>query len=118
MRFLRIYHISILLIGLLTLGVFAPDKGWASERWNDSRQFEKYLEKKIPDMMKYIWATHVSEEGLDVQVSIFFPVRQIEQDNVYDAISEHWKNSEFVKSKKYTGRVQFMRLDMPIKTIP
>lgn len=118
MNFFRYGFLSIWLIGLLTLGTSVPNKVWASEKWNDSRQFEKYLEKAIPDTMQHIWATHVSEEGLEVQVSIFFPIRLIERDNIYDAVSEQWKNSEFVKSKKYSGKVQFLQLDKPLKTIP
>lgn len=118
MKLFRSGFLLILLVGLLTLGISISNKVWAGEKWNDSRQFEESLEKEIPDMMKHLWAIHVSEEGLEVQVSLFFPIRLIEQDNIYDAVSEHWKNSEFVKSKKYPGKVQFMQLDKPLKTIP
>ena len=117
MKLFRSVFISILFIAIFS-GLALSGNAGTSEKFNDSRQFERYLEKVIPQMMKHIMATHVSEEGLEVQASIFFPIRLIEQDSIYDAVSEHWKNSEFVKSKKYSGKVQFMQLDKPLKTIP
>lgn len=112
----RFVLFPILFITLFSSAILP--KASASEVWNDSRQFERCLEKSIPHMMKHIWATHVSEEGLEVQVSLFFPVGLIERDNIYDSVNEHWKNSDFVKSKKYPGKVQFKQLDKPLKTVP
>lgn len=117
LKLFRFVLFPILFIALFSSATL-PNKASASENWNNSRQFERYLEKSIPHMMKHIWATHVSEEGLEVQVSLFFPVGLMERDNIYDSVSEHWKNSDFVKSKKYPGTVQFKQLDKPLKIVP
>lgn len=109
--------LPILFVVLLSVTVSA-NKAWGSEKWHDSRQFESYLEKAIPHMMKHILATHVSEEGLEVQVGIFFPISLMDRDNIFDSISEHWMNSEFVKNKKYPGKIKFMQLDRPLKIVP
>ena len=68
-------------------------------------------------MMKYIMAAHISEQGLEVQVSLFYPINMHERNRLYKQVGELWKNSEFVKVKKYSGRVQFMQLDKPLMTV-
>lgn len=98
-------------------GFALPHATTASELWNESRHFERSLEKAMPEMMKYIMAAHISEQGLEVQVSLFYPINVHERNRLYKQVSELWKNSEFVKAKKYPGKVQFMQLDMPLKTV-
>lgn len=89
-----------------------------NKKWNESRQFERYLEEIEPNIMSRIWDTHVSEQGLTVNVGMgVFHRNAFEEDAFYKRISAHWKSSEFVIKKKYSGKVQFKRFDTLLKTI-
>lgn len=92
--------------------------GAENNQWNESRQFEQYLEKADPELMKYIWAAHISEDGLEVQVAMdMYHRTYLDEQAFYKKVSEYWQGSEFVRTKRYPGKVQFMRLDMPLKTV-
>lgn len=92
--------------------------GAENNKWNESRQFEQSLEKAAPDAMRFIWATHILEQGLEVQLApSIFHRTYLDEQAFYKKVSEHWKSSEFVRAKRYPGKVQFMRLDMPVKTV-
>ena len=68
--------------------------------------------------MRFIWATHISVHGLEVQLAVGMVHKTfLDEQNFYRTISELWKKSEFVKTKKYSGKVEFMLLDKPLRTL-
>lgn len=113
---MRVHLIAILLAVGAFFGYGAA--GAESNQWNDSRQFEQHLEKAAPDVMRFIWATHISEQGLEVQLAAGMLHRTyLDELGFYKKVSELWRSSEFVERKKYPGKVKFMRLDMTIKVL-
>lgn len=113
---IRILSCLLFVFSFLAFGAFHSHAG--NEKWYESRQFEQHIEKTTPDVMKFIWATHISEEGLEVQLAAGIYSRTfVDEQGFYKTISELWKNSALVKEGKYSGKVKFMQLDRTVKTI-
>lgn len=89
-----------------------------NRQWNEARQVEQYLEKAAPEVTRFILAFHISDQGLEVQLATGMVHRTfLDEQGFYKTISELWKKSEFVKKRKYPGKVKFMQLDRTVKTI-
>lgn len=115
---MRVRH-ALIAVALILAVLVGYVWAYAENRlWNESRQFEQHIEKAAPEVTRFIWATHISDQGLEVQLAMGAVHRTLlDEQGFYKTITELWKSSEFVKKRKYSGKVKFMQLDRTVKTI-
>lgn len=60
LNFFQSFVLLLFLLAIIPLTTVSLTDAWGSEQWHDSRQFENYLQEKIPNEMKKIsWKNQI-----------------------------------------------------------